>query len=804
MKTTFDTIIDNYIKQFTMKKSILFLLLLCSTVAFSQNTIMGKVTDIKGEPLPGASVIEKGTSTGVVTDFNGNYEISVSSKDAVLLISFIGFENLEVQIENRNRLDIELNESAESLNEITIQGFSGIVGKSRRRTETIQTTPESVTAINSEGIESLGINNVANFANLVPNLKLNASQAAGINTLTVRGIPQIRNSDAPVAFVIDGVTVPDPSLLNQELFDLALIEVVKGPQGALYGKNAIGGAINIYTKEPLNKAKHNLKLGGGNGGGALAQFISSGAIKKDKVFYRASTQFTNFNGLLTNEYLNEKVDFSREFNARAQIIARITDNFKMTVAAQFMNIDAGAAYYSVNPTGNVWVEGEPGGYLDPNPKKGNNIISMDEPGKSNLKNLFTNLNFEYILNNVKIQSVTAYNHVDRSLSGDLDFTPFNDFTQGETADTKTFNQEIRFSNLNTDADLNWTAGGFYQNLEKDFFQDGLSRDFDVDELFYGVAADVTNTTSTFAAFGFVDYSISEKFTLSVGLRYDNDTFKQVDHLSGETNQRTNNIFQPKASISFQATKDALIYANYGRGYRTGGYNPATTDRFNRDYEDELTNNYELGFKTSWWNNRFILNGSVFYTDYKNQQQYVFDLDTFYAGNYNYDESRIIGFEVDLKVRLFKYLDLLANYGFVDSEITEGGTTGGENGDATDLNVYNGNKTPFVPVDNFNIGLESSFPINDNIDFNANINLNNTGKTYWEENNAPEFTTSAYQLLDARASISFNNMTIAIWGKNILDTQYYTEYVPGSVFGATDDYGWRGRPATYGATFSIDF
>lgn len=779
-------------------------MLLCSVIAFSQNTIMGKVTDIKGDPLPGASVIEKGTSTGVVTDFHGNYEISVSSKEAVLLISFIGFENLEVEIANRNQLDIELNESAQSLDEITIQGFTGIVGKSRRRTETIQTTPESVTAINSEGIENLGINNVANFANLVPNLKLNASQAAGINSLTVRGIPQIRNSDAPVAFVIDGVTVPDPSLLNQELFDLALIEIVKGPQGALYGKNAIGGAINIYTKEPLNKAKHSLKLGAGNGGGGLAQFISSGAIKKDKVFYRASTQFTNFDGLLTNEYLNEKVDFSREFNARVQVIARITDNFKMTVAAQFMNIDAGAAYYSVNPDSNVWVEGAPGGYLDPNPEKGNNIISMDEPGKSNLQNLFTNLNLEYILNNVKIQSVTSYNHVDRSLSGDLDFTPFDDFTQGETADTKTFNQEVRFSNLNTDTDFNWTAGGFYQHLEKDFFQDGLSRDFDLDELFYGVAADVTNTTSTFAAFGFVDYSLSDKFTLSVGLRYDNDTFKQVDYLSGETNERSNNIWQPKASISFQATEDALIYANYGRGYRTGGYNPAVTDKFNRDYKDEFTNNYELGFKTAWWNNRILLNGSVFYTDYENQQQYIFDLDTYYPGIYNYDESSIVGFEVDLKVRLFKYLDLLANYGYVDSEIIEGGATGGENGDATDLSVYNGNKTPFVPVDNFNIGLETNFPINEKIDFNANVNLNNTGKTYWEENNIPEFTSSAYQLLDARASISFSNMTVAIWGKNILDTQYYTEYVPSSVFGATDDIGWRGRPATFGATFSVDF
>ena len=125
---------------------------------------------------------------------------------------------------------------------------------------------------------------MSNFAKLVPNLKLNSSQSAGINFLTVRGIPQIRNADAPVAFVIDGVTIPDPSLLNQELFDLALIEVVKGPQGALYGKNAIGGAINIYSKEPVNTTKNTLTLGYGNGNALLTQFVSSGALKKNKTF----------------------------------------------------------------------------------------------------------------------------------------------------------------------------------------------------------------------------------------------------------------------------------------------------------------------------------------------------------------------------------------------------------------------------------------------------------------------------------------------------------------------------------------
>ncbi|MBA6315768.1 TonB-dependent receptor [Cellulophaga baltica] len=784
-------------------RNVLFTLLLLPLLSLGQRTtISGVVTD-GSDVLPGVNILEKGTTNGVTTDFNGNFQISVAS-GAVLNFSYIGFRNQEVNTTDKTVLSIAMEEDAKALDEVVVQGFTGVVGRARKRTESIQSIPESVTALNSEGIEKNGINNVTNFAKLVPNLKLNSSQAAGINFLTIRGIPQIRNADAPVAFVIDGVTIPDPSLLNQELFDLALIEVVKGPQGALYGKNAIGGAINIYSKEPVNTNKNNLTLGYGNANALLTQFVSSGAIKKDKVFYRLSTQFKNFDGLLTNEYNNEKVDFSREFNVRGQIIARIADNFKASATLQFIDVSGGAAYYSVNPTGNIFVDGAPGGALSPNPEDGNNVINHDEPGKSDINNAFGSLSLEYTPGKVKMQSITSYNYVDRSLSGDLDFIPFDDFTQGETAETKTFNQELRFNNIASEGKINWSAGGFYQDIEKPFFQDGLNRDFDLNQLFYGIAADVINTTKTYALFGFIDYKLTDKLTASAGFRYDNDTFEQEDHLSGDTFERSNNIIQPKASISYQATENVLVYTNYGRGYRTGGFNPAVTDRFNRDYEDELTDNFELGFKSSMWNNRFILNGSAFYTDFSNQQQYIFDLDTFYPGNYNYDKSRIIGFEFDAKIRLSKFLDLLANYGFVDSEITEGGTTGGVDGTATDLNAFNGKKTPFVPQNNFNIGLESSFALTEKLNFDGTINLNSTGKTYWDENNSDAFTTNAYQLLDARASISFDNLKFTIWGNNILDKQYYTEYVPGSLFGGFDDFGWRGRPATYGASISINF
>lgn len=785
-------------------KQLLFFLILFPCFLFSQTVkVKGVITDSRG-PLPGVNILEKGTTNGVTTDFNGNYELVVSSSQSTISVTYIGYKSTEVAVGTKKNINITLVENAQTLDQVVIKGFSGVVGNARKRVESVQRIPESVVALNSEGIENAGINNVGNFAKLVPNLKLNSSQSAGVNFLTVRGIPQIRNADAPVAFVIDGVTIPDPSLLNQELFDLALIEVVKGPQGALYGKNAIGGAINIYSKEPTNSSNNSVKLGIGNGNSYLGQVVSTGALVKDKLYYRFSSQIQDFGGLLTNDYTGKKVDFETNFNLRTQLIARLSQNFKLTGTFQMMNVDAGAARYSVNPTGNIYVAGAPGGALDPNPTTGNNIISHDEPGKSNVKNAFGSLNAEWSLDAIKIQSITSFNKVNRSLSGDLDFTPFNDFTQGEKAQTKTFNQEIRFNNISSDSKVNWSAGGFYQNIEKPFFQDGLSRDFAVDQLFYGVAADVVNTTRTFAFFGFADYKLTSKLTAALGFRYDNDTFKQQDNLFGTTSERSNGIFQPKASLSYEASKTALLFVNYGRGYRTGGFNPALTDRFNRGFKDEITDNYELGFKTSWWNNRFILNGSTFYTDFSNQQQYIFDLNTYYAGNYNYEKSRIIGFELDTKVRISKYLDLLANYGFVNSEITKGGTTGGTDGTATDLNAFNGKKTPFIPQDNFNIGLETNFAMTDKLNFNANVNLNNTGKTYWDENNSSSFTSKSYRLLDARATLAWKKVSLTFWGKNLLNKQYYSEFIPGSTFGGSDDFGWRGQPATYGTTVTVKF
>ncbi len=782
-----------------MKKTIFFFLLLISAMGFSQITVTGKVTDNLNEPLPGANVVEQGTSKGVITDFNGNYQITVSSDSAVLEFSYLGFENQEITVEGNSQIDVQLKESAQALDGVTVQGFAGVIGKSRKRTASIQTTAESVTALNAEGIESAGITDISSFSSLVPNLKFNSAQAIGLNFITVRGIPQVRGGDAPLAFVIDGVTIPDPSLLSQELYDLALVEVVKGPQGALYGKNAIGGAVNIYTKDPTNKASNKIQLGAGNGGAFHAQFVSSGALKKDKVFYRFSTQYKTFDGLLTNEFLNEKVDFRKDFNIRGQLKARLTDNFTVAATYQYFKLDGGATYYSVNPTG---FDGEfPGGVLDPNPKDGNNVIVADVLGNSDMLNSYGNIKMDYNLKNIQLQSITSINNVDRSTLGDLDFLDLDLFTQGEMAETKTFNQELRINNTNSDSKFDWSLGGFYQKIEKDVYQngtEGVDAEFGPSEF---DTADYVNETKTIALFGFGDYKLTEKLTASAGFRYDIDRFTQEDILFVTNSERDNNEFQPKVSLSYQASKNVLFYANYGRGYRNGGFNADATDLFNREFDDETSDNYEFGFKTTSWNDRFIFNGSVFSSSLSNQQQYILDLNTFIAGVYNYDKTKVFGFELETRARLSNWLDVFANFGMADAEIVEGGITGGT---TTDNSNYNGKKVPFVPVNSFAVGLESSFDITDDLKFNGFLNLDSTGKTYWHESNLAANTTDAYSLLDARIGLGYKNWKLELYGKNLMDTQYYQEFSPGEFVGSPDDVGWRGQPLTVGTSLSVQF
>ncbi len=783
-----------------MLRSVLLLIMLLPFYCFSQNIeVSGKVQSAEG-PLLGVSVIEQGTTNGTTTDFKGNFAIRVSS-GATLVFSYLGFKTLEVAV-NSNSINVTLEEDASQLEEVVVKGFDNVVGRARRRAESVQSIPESVVTFTAQAMETKGINNVQTFADQIPNVNFTTSQNIGNNFITVRGISHIRNGESPIAFVIDGVTLPDANLINQELFDLALIEIVKGPQGALYGRNAIAGAINIVTNEPTNTSRNKIQFGYGNGNLLQAQLSSTGPLVKDKLFYRISGSYKKGDGLLNNVTLNTAPDFVEDLSIRGQLKAVLSSKTTATLTGQFIDAEAGAVYYASPTTGNPTI----------NPDDFDNLaIQGDQFGRSTLDAIYGNLKFDFNLGNVRLTSSSSYNKGERNHIGDLDFTPADVLRQIQDSNTETINQEFRLSSTNTDSKVSWDLGAFYQKLDKQLITDATA-DFG----FFAppfeptgtqsrlAIGNFTNTYNTIAAFGFMDFQVSDKLTLSAGLRFDRDNIQQ-DNVTENTNpEKTDTQLQPKLSLALKATENTLLYANYGRGYRTGGFNQGNTVRYDSDFEAETTDNYEIGMKNTLWDGRFILNLSGYYIDFNNQQLYALVLDggngSILIGNFNVPESESVGFEADLKLRATNWLDILGSYGVSKARITEGTSTVSTGANET-INV-SGNNTPLVPQDSYSFGLESSFDIAKNISFNGNVNVEGTGEIYWHEDNVA--VSSGYNLLNARLGVTFDNFSINLWGTNLTDTEYITEFFAQTFSNGGSDLAWLGQPATYGASIAYKF
>jgi len=440
-----------------MNKKLPFLICFSFLVfgSYAQQLVKGYVLDEQKNPLIGASVQIKNTDRGTTTDINGNFQLNISENESNIIVSYLGYAPQELEVTS-GIIEVTLSESSETLDEVIVSGFPGAIGLARRRAESIQRIPESVVTLTSDQIDATGVSNIQSFATLVPNMSFQTSQNVGVNFINVRGIAQIRNGESPVAFVVDGVNIPDANLVNQELFDLAMVEVVKGPQGTLYGKNAIGGAINILTQAPTNYSKNRLTVGYGNGNSLKLQGASSGALAKDKAYYRIAASYKNSDGVIDNQTLGEAVDYLKDLSIRGQLKFDFSSRFGATVGLQYSDTEGGATFYSHSANGLQ---------LDANDFD-NNVIDADQRGESSLDNIFTFLKLEYNLGNSIFRSVTSINNANRNHVGDLDFLPVDILRQDQDSNSKTFNQEFRLSSNNNENKVTWDLGLFYQKSDK--------------------------------------------------------------------------------------------------------------------------------------------------------------------------------------------------------------------------------------------------------------------------------------------------------------------------------------------------
>ncbi|MFC4636025.1 TonB-dependent receptor [Dokdonia ponticola] len=800
-----------------MKKLLLSLLCLTTFFLSAQTTkdIGGTIYDDTGIPLPGATIIEKGNSTnGVTSDFNGEFIITVNEETKELQISYIGFETQNVEITSDN-LSISLKAEANQLENVTIQGFSSVASRARNRTQAIQSLPETTVAVNAATIEASGIDNIQSFTAQISNVTFTEAQQPGVNFLTVRGISQIRNAESPVAVVIDGMTLPDASAMNMSLYDIELLEFVKGPQGTLYGKNAIAGAVNIITKDPTNKNKTKVMLNTGNGGLFGAGISSSGALVKSKLFYSVNGRYSTFDGLINNTFLDQTVDFSDEFNIRAKLKYRFNPRWSATFVQDNFKVEAGGNYYVTKTD-----------IFDPNiPVLADDDYSSepfgDILGDSELSNSLSSLKIEGSLKKAKFQSVTSFNATRRYYIGENDYSQYAFSKVSQQSDSDTFSQEFRLtSNANEDSKFNYTVGTLFQNskrylntstfLNNTYYEGGFI-DASAENADYStvplVGNDDDNTIQTLAGFGFVDYKLTSRFTISAGVRVDYDKLTNESRISDTSIENDITVWQPKFSLAYQFSKNVLAYANYGRGYRSGGFNSNATVKFGRTYEPEFTNNYEIGLKTSFLNNRIIFNNAFYRIDFENQQQYTFiPVTPAVLGIYNFEESEIVGFESEVKFKATNNIDFFASIGFNDGEIKKGTYNRLTNAAAFDYETnevvdVSGNTSPFTIESTLQIGANANFKLTERSTIGLNLNVDNRGTQYWDS--LEEYKQDPYTLVNARINLKLNKIKVTVWANNIFDTQFNTEFFPTAEFGFSN-LRFPNTPTTVGIDLSYNF
>jgi iron complex outermembrane recepter protein len=698
-----------------------------------------------------------------------------------------------------------------------------IVVTARKRDESYRDVPVTVDVFTAQAIESAGIRSPADFIALVPNMTLVETQNAGNAFVVVRGISQARNSEPSVAVLVDGVLETNPAEFNQELFDIAQIEVLKGPQGALYGRNAIGGAIIIRTRDPADEFEGTARAGVGNGTSERAQLAVSGPIDAAKTLkYRASLNFYNTDGFLQNTYLNEKADPSRDYSGRVRLTWKPSDAFSgdFRVAADRLET---RGFYFVVPRDD---EANPFSTFT-TPPNANNVstpITVNNPGEDNRDLFSTSLKLDFDTGHGTVTSISAYDKTKEIITGDaFDFRPrldsiFNallgtDLNQSQFLNVKAWSQELRFTSPKNNL-VNWIAGAYFVHTER-FISTGNMVDTGAGVFPVYEAPRLTgdNPSATFladrqnnnawAVFGDATFEITSQVELDTAIRYDEDSRSNTTDtpteflpdpsaFTGEVRKHTWSESQPKVTLRYKPADDLTVYGGWSRGFRSGGFNQTGVGAVARAnnilgvndlFNAEVADTYEVGVKEQFLDRRVSAELSGFYTKSRNGYFFVFLAanSTQNLGNLN---ATYKGAEIELTARATEHLDLFANFGYTRSKITA----------MADPKVI-GNEAPLVSRTTANLGVQYRQPLANDLNAVLRVDYQEIGRTWWDPYNVT--SRDPLNLVDARLGVEADRWSVTAWSKNLTDKKYNTEFSPGGFL-------WKALPRRYGVDLTYRF
>jgi iron complex outermembrane receptor protein len=694
----------------------------------------------------------------------------------------------------------------------------GIIVTGLRRSESLQDVPAAVTAFDSQAITNAGIERPSDFIALTSNVTLVETQNAGNAFVIIRGITQNRNSEPSVAVIVDGVQQVNPAQFNQDLFDIEQIEVLKGPQGGLYGRNAIGGAIIINTKKPTDEFAGNITAGIDNGFGYFLRGGVSGPVAEN-VFFRVAGSYYDTNGFIPNTFLGEDADPLQDFSLRGNLLVEASDQLTFDLRASVNQLRTQGLYYNIVPDVNV---------IAP--------VRVNNPGQNDRDIYNASLKIEYAGDNAVFTSVSSYDTLTEILTGDaFDFLPieesffFNlfegifgegngfDLTQSQYLNVKAFSQEVRLASPEDSGPFNWMVGGYLIDTTR-FISTGNTVDTGngAFPVFRSPSTNPLNPQFSFlsdgqdnfawALFANVGYEFSPEFRVDGSLRYDRDRRRQTtltpqgflpnvpgvpQAQSGEVRTAIFDDWQPKITLTYEPSPDVTIYGGYSRGFRSGGFNQTGVgaeavnngivgvgDIFNAETADT----FEFGFKSVLGPVRF--SGAAYTTLSKNSYFFVFLAQSSTQNLGNIPETRINGFELEANMELLPDLDISAALGVTDSNIQE----------FPDPSVI-GNEAPQISRYTFNLGALYDGQLTDTLDALVRLDYRRTGPTWWEPFNTT--VREPVDVVDARVGLTAGDISVTAFASNLFDETYNAEFSPGG-------FVFRARPRRFGVEVGYKF
>ncbi|MDR1896046.1 MAG: TonB-dependent receptor [Prevotellaceae bacterium] len=661
-----------------------------------------------------------------------------------------------------------------SLDEVVIQSF--------KYDGNFRTLPVAASTIDKVVLQNRNVSGIKDISSLIPNLFMPDYGSKLTSPVYIRGIGSRINSPS-VGLYVDGIPFFEKSAFDFDLNEIDYIEVLRGPQGTLFGRNTMGGIINVYTKSPLRYNETLISASGGNYANLTGTMAHYGKIN-NTVGYALSGNYNHSGGYFTNQYTGKKADDLNSGSGRIRLEWRIKPRLLLKL---MHTVD-----YS-----------EQGGYpyaqVDPTTQKTGDVNYNDYSSYQRTMSS-SGISLLYSANKFSVNSQTALQYLSDKQGIDQDFSTENTYFAIQNQKQLTVSQEINIK-ATTNSRYQWLFGtfAFHQKIDNEVILDYKAQNYSTQKLY-----DIPTSGISFYHQSVLNRLLIESLSLTLGIRYDYENASNyyiAYRNTGEQREQTEQTetfdsrldfsqLTPKVALRYMFPGSHTVYVSASKGYKTGGFNSSFDSEEDRSFKPEYSWNYETGAKLQFPQNRIKAEICLFYIDWKSQQIYQTLSNGRGSMLKNAGRSESKGIELSLHGNIFKDFTLMSNWGYTHAifkEYKQSATID-----------YSGQYLPLVPSQTFALGADYKIPVKSElIDLlTVNLHYTGTGKLYWNENNRT--SQPYYGLLNGKIATSKGCTTLSIWAKNITNTQYTAFYFESMGNG----FAQKGRPVTLGASVSV--